>query len=50
MTIKSAHFEHNVALIDGRPELLSTYSFIYEAMGILSDEEKPFKKSREINS
>ena len=46
----SAHFEHNVALIDGRPELLSTYSFIYEAMGILSDEEKPFKKSREINS
>ena len=46
----SAHFEHNVALIDGRPELLSTYSFIYEAMGILSDEEKPFKKCREINS
>ena len=46
----SAHFEHNVALIDGRPELLSTFSFIYEAMGILSDEEKPFKKSREINS
>ena len=40
----SAHFEHNVALIDGRPELLSTFSFIYEAMGILSDEEKPFEK------
>jgi methionyl aminopeptidase len=46
----SAHFEHNVALINGKPELLSTFSFIYEAMGILSDEEKPFKKSREINS
>ena len=40
----SAHFEHNVALIDGRPELLSTFSFIYDAMGILSDEEKPFEK------
>ena len=40
MTIKSLHTLNTVALIDGRPELLSTYSFIYEAMGILSDEEK----------
>ena len=46
----SAHFEHNVALINGRPELLSTFSFIYEALGILSNEEKPFRKSDEINS
>lgn len=40
----SAHFEHNVALVDGRPELLSTFDFIYESLGIVSDEEKPFKK------
>lgn len=30
----SAHFEHNVALIDGKPEILSTYSYIEEALGI----------------
>jgi methionyl aminopeptidase len=35
----SAHFEHNVALIDGRPELLSTFAYIYEALGIKSNEE-----------
>ncbi|MEK9604559.1 MAG: type I methionyl aminopeptidase [Flavobacteriaceae bacterium] len=40
----SAHFEHNVALIDGKPQLLSTFDFIYEALGIKSDEELPFKK------
>lgn len=40
----SAHFEHNVAIVDGKPELLSTFEFIYEALGISSDEEKPFRK------
>jgi methionyl aminopeptidase len=40
----SAHFEHNVAMIDGKPELLSTFQYIYEALGIVSDEEKPFRK------
>ncbi|MGB5317848.1 MAG: type I methionyl aminopeptidase, partial [Eudoraea sp.] len=39
----SAHFEHNVALIDGKPELLSTFDYIYEALGIQSEEETPFK-------
>ncbi|SFR32038.1 methionine aminopeptidase, type I [Robiginitalea myxolifaciens] len=39
----SAHFEHDVALIDGKPELLSTFGFIYEALGIESDEEKEFR-------
>ena len=24
----SAHYEHNVALIDGKPKLLSTFDFI----------------------
>ncbi len=40
----SAHFEHDVAVIDGEPEILSTFDYIYEALGITSDEEKPFKK------
>ena len=38
----SAHFEHNVAIIDGKPKLLSTFKFIYDALGIHTDEEKPF--------
>jgi len=40
----SAHFEHNVALVDGKPELLSTFAYIYQALGIASDEEAPFRK------
>lgn len=40
--LPSAHFEHNIALVNGQPQLLSTFSYIYEALGIISDEEKPF--------
>jgi methionyl aminopeptidase len=40
----SAHFEHNIAIVNGKPELLSTFSYIYEALGIKSDEENEFKK------
>ena len=36
----SAHFEHNVALVDGQPELLSTFAYVYEALGIKSNEEE----------
>lgn len=39
----SAHFEHDIALINGKPEILSTFDFIYDALGIKSDEEKRFK-------
>ena len=39
----SAHFEHNVALINGNPELLSTFEYIYKALGISSEEEIPFR-------
>ena len=39
----SAHFEHDVALIDGRPELLSTFEYIYQELGISSEEELPFR-------
>lgn len=38
----SAHFEHDVAIINGKPVLLSTFKFIYEALGITSNEEDPF--------
>ncbi|RKN78418.1 type I methionyl aminopeptidase [Ulvibacterium marinum] len=40
----SAHFEHNVALVNGKPELLSTYQYIYDALGIQSDEEAEFRR------
>lgn len=39
----SAHFEHDVAIIDGKPELLSTFKFIYDALGIESTEEDKFR-------
>lgn len=35
----SAHFEHDVALVDGKPELLSTFAYVYKALGIESNEE-----------
>jgi methionyl aminopeptidase len=39
----SAHFEHDVALINGKPELLSTFKYVYEALGIESNEEEEFR-------
>lgn len=36
----SAHFEHNVAIVNGKPELLSTFQYIYDALGIVSNEEE----------
>ena len=29
----SAHFEHNVVVIDGRPQILSSFDYIYSALG-----------------
>ena len=40
----SAHFEHNVALINGKPELLSTFDYIYNALCLSRSEERPFRK------
>ena len=39
----SAHFEHNIAIVEGKPKLLSTFQYIYDALGIESEEEVPFK-------
>lgn len=41
----SAHFEHNVAIINGKPELLSTFEYIYKQLGITSIEEQEFRTS-----
>ncbi len=40
----SAHFEHDVAIIDGKPEILSTFKYIYQALGIESDEEDIYRQ------
>lgn len=42
----SAHFEHNIALVNGKPELLSTFAYINEALGISTDEEDEFKSNK----
>lgn len=39
----SAHFEHDVAVVNGKPVLLSTFQYIYDVLGITSDEEAPFQ-------
>ena len=41
----SAHFEHNVAIINGKPEILSTFDYVYKALGIVSNEEDEFKNN-----
>jgi len=40
----SAHFEHDVALVDGKPEILSTFKYVHEALGIKTNEEDEFRK------
>ncbi|MBM3918422.1 MAG: type I methionyl aminopeptidase [Sphingomonadales bacterium] len=35
--LPSAHFEHDVAIVEGKPEILSTFAYIEEALGINSD-------------
>lgn len=41
----SAHFEHDVAIVNGKPELLSTFKYIYDALGISSNEEDEFRQT-----
>ena len=31
----SAHFEHDVAIVDGKPEILSTFKYVEEALGLI---------------
>lgn len=42
----SAHFEHNIAMVDGKPEILSTFKYIYKALQIGPDaEEDKYRKT-----
>ena len=36
----AAHFEHDVAMVDGKPEILSTFDYVYEALGINPENDK----------
>jgi methionyl aminopeptidase len=45
----SAHFEHNVALVNGKAELLSTFKYIYDVLGIESDEEAEFRQETSVH-
>jgi methionyl aminopeptidase len=38
----SAHFEHDVAIVGGKPEILSTFKYVYESLGL----EDPFKEKQ----
>lgn len=42
----SSHFEHNVALFKGCPILLSTFKYIYNVLGIYSNEELNFDSNQ----
>ncbi|MGY6561910.1 MAG: type I methionyl aminopeptidase [Luteibaculaceae bacterium] len=38
--LPSAHFEHDVAIVDGKPEILSTFKYVYEALGLPDNDPK----------
>ncbi len=42
----SAHFEHDVAMVNGKPELLSTFKYIDEALGIETHVEDEFRNCK----
>ena len=48
----SAHFEHDVAIVGGKPEILSTFKYVYEALGLNDPfrEKQSFYKLSEANS
>ena len=41
----SAHFEHDIAIVNGKPELLSTFKYVNEALCIVTDVEDEFRAS-----
>ncbi|BBA17325.1 type I methionyl aminopeptidase [Blattabacterium cuenoti] len=42
----SAHYEHNVAIVDGAPCLLSTFRYIYKELNINTLEEDSFQNQK----
>jgi methionyl aminopeptidase len=41
----SVHFEHDIAIVDGKPEILSTFAYVHEALGIVSNAEDEFRQN-----
>ncbi len=39
----SVHFEHDVAIVNGKPELLSTFKYVDEALGTVTNIEDEFR-------
>lgn len=39
----SVHFEHDIAIVNGLPEILSTFAYVHEALGIVSDAEDVYR-------
>ena len=41
----SAHFEHDVAIVDGKPELLSTFKYVDKVLGTKTSVEDEFRQN-----
>lgn len=41
----SVHFEHDIAIVDGKPEILSTFKYVHEALGIEDNREDEFRQN-----
>lgn len=39
----SVHFEHDIAIVDGKPEILSSFKYVHEALGIVDNREDDFR-------
>jgi methionyl aminopeptidase len=40
----SVHFEHDIAILDGQPEILSTFKYVHEVLGIKDHREDALRK------
>ncbi len=40
----SVHFEHDIAIVDGQPEILSSFKYVHKALGIVDNREDDFRK------
>ena len=38
--LPSAHFEHDIAVVDGKPVILSTFDYVHEALNKENDRRK----------
>ena len=40
----SVHFEHDIAIVNGQPEILSTFAYVHKALGITCTRENDFRQ------